>query len=166
MAPHSVCSSPSPHSFIAPATVPSTSKCNEFIIFISIFTFSWIIHLCILRPPKNYKSWPAFGWHTYQGLKNVLHRCDRAMIYVFIAGSYFPWLTLENPNHSTILFCMEWIIWLMAAFGIAYQQVIYKISYSISYSRFNALCLNTYTHTALPWTLQMPWVITLATCSI
>lgn len=79
--------------------------------------------LCVFRPPKNYKNWPPFSWQTYRALKNVLHRCDRAMIYVFIAGSYFPWLTLENTSHSMLLFCMEWIIWLMAAIGIAYQQV-------------------------------------------
>lgn len=79
--------------------------------------------LCFFRPPKNYKNWPPFSWQTYRALKNVLHRCDRAMIYVFIAGSYFPWLTLENTSHSMLLFCMEWIIWLMAAIGIAYQQV-------------------------------------------
>lgn len=95
-----------------------------------LFTVSTFFHCSCYcaehKPPKNYKSWPAFGWHTYQGLKNVLHRCDRAMIYVFIAGSYFPWLTLENTNHSAILFCMEWIIWLMAAFGIAYQQLYHE----------------------------------------
>lgn len=85
-------------------------------------------HYCLFilrRPPRHVKAWPSLGWQTYQGLKNVLHRCDRAMIYVFIAGSYFPWLTLENTDHSAILFCMEWVIWLMAAFGIAYQQVSY-----------------------------------------
>lgn len=48
------------------------------------------------------------------------------MIYVFIAGSYFPWLTLENTDQSTILFCMEWVIWLMAGIGIAYQQLFHE----------------------------------------
>lgn len=51
------------------------------------------------------------------------------MIYIFIAASYFPWLMLENPDHSVVLSCMEWIIWLMAASGIAYQQV--KLRYFI-----------------------------------
>lgn len=60
---------------------------------------------------------------TFSGIKNVLHRCDRAMIYIFIAASYFPWLQLENPNHSALLICLEWVIWLMAAIGITYQQV-------------------------------------------
>ncbi|TMW49529.1 hypothetical protein DOY81_005392 [Sarcophaga bullata] len=46
------------------------------------------------------------------------------MIYIFIAASYFPWLLLENSDNSIVLSCMEWIIWLMAASGIAYQQVL------------------------------------------
>ncbi|EDV99653.1 monocyte to macrophage differentiation factor [Drosophila grimshawi] len=95
-----------------------------------VFTVSTFFHCSCYcaeqKPPKNYNGWSALGRHTYQSLKNVLHRCDRAMIYVFIAGSYFPWLTLENTDHSAILFCMEWIIWLMAAIGIAYQQLFHE----------------------------------------
>uniref|UniRef100_A0A1L8EDL9 Putative macrophage maturation-associated protein n=1 Tax=Haematobia irritans TaxID=7368 RepID=A0A1L8EDL9_HAEIR len=60
------------------------------------------------------------------GIKNVLHRCDRAMIYIFIAASYFPWLQLENPNHSNVLVCLEWLIWLLAAIGITYQQIFHE----------------------------------------
>lgn len=45
------------------------------------------------------------------------------MIYIFIAGSYFPWLQLQNPRHLSLLVCMEWMIWVMAAIGIMYQQV-------------------------------------------
>ena len=29
-------------------------------------------------------------------LKALLHRCDRAMIYIFIAGAYTPWLHLKT----------------------------------------------------------------------
>ncbi|XP_016938797.3 monocyte to macrophage differentiation factor isoform X1 [Drosophila suzukii] len=95
-----------------------------------LFTVSTFFHCSCYcaehKPPSNVKAWPSLGWQTYQGLKNVLHRCDRAMIYVFIAGSYFPWLTLENTDHSAILFCMEWVIWLMAGIGIAYQQLFHE----------------------------------------
>ncbi|KAM7350224.1 monocyte to macrophage differentiation factor [Cochliomyia hominivorax] len=62
----------------------------------------------------------------HDGIKNALHRCDRAMIYIFIAASYFPWLMLENTDHSVVISCMEWIIWLMAASGIAYQQIFHE----------------------------------------
>lgn len=61
-----------------------------------------------------------------KGLKNVLHRCDRAMIYVFIVASYFPWLQLENPTNSVVLSSLEWIIWALAALGITYQQIFHE----------------------------------------
>lgn len=56
-------------------------------------------------------------------LKDVLHRMDRAMIYVFIAGSYFPWLNLGSTQHPYIVYLLKWLIWVLAAFGIIYQQV-------------------------------------------
>lgn len=58
-------------------------------------------------------------------LKEVLHRCDRAMIYIFIAGSYFPWLALSSPpgTHAVLFASLKWTTWLLAAFGIVYQQV-------------------------------------------
>ncbi len=31
-------------------------------------------------------------------LRDLFHRGDRAMIYLFIAGSYTPWLHLRNPS--------------------------------------------------------------------
>ena len=40
-------------------------------------------------------------FHTYSflgsnhRLKELLHRCDRAMIYIFIAGAYTPWIHLK-----------------------------------------------------------------------
>jgi predicted membrane channel-forming protein YqfA (hemolysin III family) len=55
-------------------------------------------------------------------LKDVLHRCDRAMIYIFISSSYFPWLCLPSHQHHMIAH-LKWIIWAMAIFGISYQQV-------------------------------------------
>jgi monocyte to macrophage differentiation protein len=56
-------------------------------------------------------------------LKDILHRMDRAMIYVFIAGSYFPWLNLGHTSHPYIICVLKWAIWALAAFGILYQQV-------------------------------------------
>ncbi|RZB39055.1 monocyte to macrophage differentiation factor 2 [Asbolus verrucosus] len=47
-------------------------------------------------------------------LKDVLHRCDRAMIYVFIAGSYFPWLTLEQLPNEGWASSMKWFVWFLA----------------------------------------------------
>lgn len=59
-------------------------------------------------------------------LKDVLHRCDRAMIYVFIAGSYFPWLTLEQLPNEGWASSMNWIVWILAIFGIIYQQTFHE----------------------------------------
>jgi monocyte to macrophage differentiation protein len=56
-------------------------------------------------------------------LKNVLHRMDRAMIYVFIAGSYFPWLNLGHTGHPYVICTLKWLIWVLAGLGIIYQQV-------------------------------------------
>lgn len=62
-------------------------------------------------------------WKIYRTLKDLLHRGDRAMIYIFIAGSYFPWLSLTMPAHPTITFTLKWLIWILASLGIIYQQV-------------------------------------------
>ncbi|XP_037941040.1 monocyte to macrophage differentiation factor 2 [Teleopsis dalmanni] len=77
-----------------------------------LFTISTFFHCSCYSQQKN-------------GLKNILHRCDRAMIYIFIAGSYFPWLQLGNIVHSALV-CMEWLIWLLAAIGITYQQIFHE----------------------------------------
>ena len=58
---------------------------------------------------------------------SVCFRCDRAMIYVFIAGSYTPWLTLKNlePKDGWGVF-LRWAIWPFASMGIAYQQLFHE----------------------------------------
>lgn len=45
------------------------------------------------------------------------------MIYIFIAGSYFPWLNLGHATHPLIVTVLNWFIWILAAIGILYQQV-------------------------------------------
>ncbi|XP_059620251.1 monocyte to macrophage differentiation factor [Phlebotomus argentipes] len=68
----------------------------------------------------------VFYCNRNRQLKDVLHRCDRAMIYVFIAGSYYPWLTLTPPTHPTIILALKWLVWLLAGLGILYQQVYHE----------------------------------------
>lgn len=48
------------------------------------------------------------------------------MIYVFIAGSYYPWLSLSPPAHPTILFITNWMVWSLAVSGIIYQQLYHE----------------------------------------
>lgn len=61
-----------------------------------------------------------------RNLKNTLHRCDRAMIYIFIAGSYFPWLEIEQLPQGTWASSMRWGVWVLAALGILYQQTFHE----------------------------------------
>uniref|UniRef100_A0A182JFW7 Monocyte to macrophage differentiation factor 2 n=1 Tax=Anopheles atroparvus TaxID=41427 RepID=A0A182JFW7_ANOAO len=59
-------------------------------------------------------------------LKDALHRCDRAMIYIFIAGSYYPWLSLGHTTHPQIVSVVKWCVWVMAVLGIIYQQMYHE----------------------------------------
>ncbi|XP_054016624.1 monocyte to macrophage differentiation factor 2 isoform X1 [Hylaeus anthracinus] len=59
-------------------------------------------------------------------LKDALHRCDRAMIYVFIAASYFPWLNVDYFPDDELLHSMRYVVWIMAIMGILYQQVFHE----------------------------------------
>ncbi|XP_011300063.1 monocyte to macrophage differentiation factor isoform X2 [Fopius arisanus] len=58
--------------------------------------------------------------------KDVLHRCDRAMIYVFIAATYFPWLMVEDFPDNEIVPTMRYLVWIMAIIGILYQQMFHE----------------------------------------
>ncbi|KAL0279279.1 UNVERIFIED_CONTAM: hypothetical protein PYX00_000874 [Menopon gallinae] len=80
---------------------------------ILIFTISTFFH-------------SVFFFSKNAHLKDILHRCDRAMIYVFIAGSYFPWVTLKSCPEGTIASNLSWIIWVLAFFGIVYQQIFHE----------------------------------------
>jgi len=59
-------------------------------------------------------------------LRDVLHRGDRAMIYLFIAGSYTPWLTLKAYDSNGWSIQLNWAIWILAFFGIIYQQIFHE----------------------------------------
>jgi monocyte-to-macrophage differentiation protein len=48
------------------------------------------------------------------------------MIYVFIAGSYFPWLTLEQLPKEGWASSMHWFVWFLAVLGIIYQQTFHE----------------------------------------
>lgn len=59
-------------------------------------------------------------------LKDMLHRGDRAMIYVFIAASYFPWLTLRPLPPGGWAAALRWLVWVLASLGILYQQLFHE----------------------------------------
>jgi len=55
---------------------------------------------------------------------DILHRSDRAMIYLFIAGSYTPWLSLKHLTGVSNE--LRWAVWLLAILGIIYQQTFHE----------------------------------------
>jgi len=59
-------------------------------------------------------------------LKDILHRCDRAVIYIFIAASYTPWLNLKEVAHGSWTSHFGWLVWIMAFLGILYQQLYHE----------------------------------------
>ncbi|KAG0725822.1 Monocyte to macrophage differentiation factor 2 [Chionoecetes opilio] len=68
----------------------------------------------------------VFYLGDYKNLKEVLHRGDRAMIYVFIATSYTPWLLLRPLPLDSWTLHLRWGIWVLAVVGILYQQVFHE----------------------------------------
>ncbi|XP_013784323.1 monocyte to macrophage differentiation factor 2-like isoform X2 [Limulus polyphemus] len=59
-------------------------------------------------------------------LKEILHRCDRAVIYIFIAASYTPWLMLKDLEPEAWSSELCWFVWVMAICGIAYQNLFHE----------------------------------------
>ena len=58
--------------------------------------------------------------------RDLFHRGDRAMIYLFIAGSYTPWLTLKSYQPNGWASQLSWAIWILACLGIIYQQLFHE----------------------------------------
>ena len=48
------------------------------------------------------------------------------MIYLFIAGSYTPWLYLKPFVVDSYSVELRWFIWYLATAGIIYQQVFHE----------------------------------------
>ena len=75
--------------------------------------------------PKSSKSSKTF-FAYFSLIRDVLHRGDRAMIYLFIAGSYTPWLTLKAYDSNGWAVQLNWVIWILATLGIIYQQIFHE----------------------------------------
>jgi len=69
-----------------------------------------------------------YHWVFFVGkwkeLRVYLHKIDRATIYIFIAASYTPWLSLKQVG--TFGEQMRWIVWLLALLGMAYQYLFHE----------------------------------------
>ncbi|XP_017889068.1 monocyte to macrophage differentiation factor 2 isoform X1 [Ceratina calcarata] len=83
---------------------------TSLILVFTVSTFFHSVHYC----------------NNNRQLKDTLHRCDRAMIYIFIAASYFPWLNVDHFPDDELLFAMRYAVWIMAILGILYQQIFHE----------------------------------------
>lgn len=68
----------------------------------------------------------TLSYHTgkYRNLKEFFHIGDRAIIYIFIAASYTPWLMLKD-FHGWDTFTL-WVVWIGAGAGILYQYTFHE----------------------------------------
>ncbi|KAL1443523.1 hypothetical protein MTO96_007433 [Rhipicephalus appendiculatus] len=57
-------------------------------------------------------------------LKVILHRCDRAAIYIFIASAYTPWLMLRE--YSSWGQKQLYVVWFLCLLGITYQNIFHE----------------------------------------
>lgn len=81
------------------------------LVLTGLFTVSTIFH-----------SVSAFSKNSV--LRDLFHRGDRAMIYLFIAGSYTPWLHLRDFSGPSVE--LRWLVWVLATMGIVYQQLFHE----------------------------------------
>ncbi|XP_001603607.2 monocyte to macrophage differentiation factor isoform X1 [Nasonia vitripennis] len=68
----------------------------------------------------------AHFWFCQGLVKNILHRCDRAFIYIFILGTYFPWLYAEVLEPYELFEKIRAGLCVMVILGILYQQLYHQ----------------------------------------
>jgi len=102
----------------------STVRWQALVVYgvalVALFSVSTVFHVVAL-------------WGHSRLLHCTFHRLDRAMIYVFIASSYTPWLLLKTLNGPAQ--DLRWGIWVVAGLGIAYQQAFHE-----RYKLLDTLC--------------------------
>lgn len=96
----------------------STGFQQHLIVFLyglslfSLFTVSTTFHVL------------AYCGGKFSKLRTFFHIGDRAVIYIFIAASYTPWLLLKDYNSCALtVLCL---VWTAAVFGIVYQYTFHE----------------------------------------
>ncbi|CAF0823663.1 unnamed protein product [Adineta ricciae] len=81
---------------------------------IFLFSFSTCFHCSCFHPTYSDST-----------IRHLLHRVDRAIIYIFISASYTPWFLLRSIQSISTGFILT-IVWTMAVLGIAYQIIYHE----------------------------------------
>ncbi|CAF1004800.1 unnamed protein product [Adineta steineri] len=58
-------------------------------------------------------------------MRHLLHRVDRAFIYIFISASYTPWFLLRSTQTISTNYTVA-LIWIMSVLGITYQTLYHE----------------------------------------
>lgn len=104
-----------------------TVNCTENVVM-EFTSRSYGITLVLLFLISSVYHWMDWNQHclhegnnvnvTRPSLTRTFHLCDRTSIYLFIAGSYQPWLLLASIDES--LRWLQWEVWLAAIVGTVY----------------------------------------------
>ncbi|CAG0885091.1 unnamed protein product [Cyprideis torosa] len=106
--------------------VESTRSCLPGRVVLS----AWLYGVALVLLFAVSTLFHCFSWAGKRKLAGIFHRGDRGMIYLFIAASYFPWLALsEVSHHSSLNVALEWVLWVSALFGIAWEQITFSHSF-------------------------------------
>lgn len=62
-----------------------------------------------------------YFFFNYRG--QSLNKCDRAVIYLFIAVCYSPWLFLIDLPGDELFVHLRWLIWVLALTGVLFELV-------------------------------------------
>jgi len=107
-----------PSYFLSMSLIDSAANKAEFwaalvygLVLTGLFTVSTVFHAVA-----------AFSSNSLW--RDLFHRADRAMIYLFIAGSYTPWLHLREINGPAAE--LRWVVWVLATLGILYEQLFHE----------------------------------------
>ncbi|KAG8040603.1 hypothetical protein G9C98_002599 [Cotesia typhae] len=111
--------------WIVPALLGATELISRSTNWTQL-TSAWVYGVALLLLFVISTTFHCVHYRNHRQLKDMLHRCDRAMIYVFIAATYFPWLMVEDFPDNDIIPTMRYLVWIMAILGILYQQVFHE----------------------------------------
>lgn len=65
-----------------------------------------------------------FLFHYLRDLIELLRKSDRAVIYLFIAACYSPWLFLVPLPEDKLFTHLRWLMWVIALFGVSFELVL------------------------------------------